>query len=222
MEGEPNIHGLKVMSQVPGKEWNHPHFCAIVTTLIILPFQSAPKPSEPWTLGQHVEHGNPFDPKKCWHPCEEPGILLLSAVPLTSPDTWKMRAQVPLPSGKGQATSPARSHTVAGASLHPCFPCFGKAIPPGRGKTGIQRVSKKEQARLAVLALWEIHLGARRAARAPAPAPRTVDVWEMKQPLVLGTGIQVSPLPRECPDPKALESCSLLPSGASGLDLMDF
>lgn len=45
---------------------------------------------------------------------------------------------------------------------------------------------------------------------------------ERKQPLVLATEIQVSPLPGECPDPRALESCSLLPSGASGLDLMDF
>lgn len=206
---------------MPGEEWNHPDFCVIVTALIMIPFQSAPKYSEPWTLrqGQHMEHGNPFDPKKCWHPCEGTGILLLSAVPLTSPSRWKMWAQVPFPSGKGQTTSLALSHVVPGASLHPFLPYFGKAILPGRRKTGIQWVSKKEQARLAVLALREIHLG---AGGAPAPAPRTVDVWEMKQPLVLATGIQISPLPGECPDPKALESCSLLPSGASGLDLMDF
>lgn len=57
------------------------------------------------------------------------------------------------------------------------FPSFGKAIPPGRGKTRIRWVSKKEQARLAVLALREIHPGAGGAAGAPAPAPRTVDVF---------------------------------------------
>lgn len=44
----------------------------------------------------------------------------------------------------------------------PCtfFPNFGKAIPPDRDKIRIQWVSRKEQARLAVLALqkfiWEL------------------------------------------------------------------
>lgn len=186
-----------------------------MTGLRIFPFQNAPKPLEPWILrqGQHTEHRNPLDPKKS---CKGIGILLLSAVPLSSPNTWKTQAQVPFSSGKGQATSPSWSRGVAGTSLHPFFPNFGKATPPGRGKTGIRWLSKEEQARLAVLALREIHLGA------PAAAPRIAGVWETKQALVLATGIQVSPLPGECPDPRAPESCSLLPFGAPGLDLMDF
>lgn len=44
--------------------------------------------------------------------------------------------------------------------------------------------------------------------------------FKIKQPMVLVTGIQVSPLPGECPDPRAAESCSLLPSGASGFDFI--
>lgn len=68
-----------------------------------------------------------FDPKNC---CEGIGILPLSAVPLTSPQSWKIWAQVPFPSGKDQTTSPTRQ-------VPPCtcfIPYFGKPIPPGRGK----------------------------------------------------------------------------------------
>lgn len=135
-----------------------------------------------------------------------------------------MWAQVPFPSGKVQATSPtALSYHPPGAMwgggrclFAPSSPPFwGKLFYLAAGKHQIQWVSKKEQARLSVLVLGEIHLGAGRP-EIQLLLQGLFMCFKIKQPMVLVTGIQVSPLPGECPDPRAAESCSLLPSGASG------
>lgn len=137
-----------------------------------------------------------------------------------------MWAPVPFPSGRVQATSPtALSYHPPGAiwgggrclfappSPHPIW---GKLFRLAAGKHRIQWVSKKEQARLSVLAaLGEIHLGAGRP-EIQLLLQGLFMCFKIKQPMVMVTGIQVSPLPGECPDPRAVESCSLLPSGASG------
>lgn len=193
-------------SQTPGKERSHPNFYVTVTALIIFPFQSTPEPSEPRILrqGQHVQHRNPFDPKK--------GLILDS--PAASPNTWKTWARVPFPSGKGQATSPTWS------LLAPFFPILGKPSLLTETKSGFNgSAGKNKQGWLC----WHCKnsSGSWQSSQSSSSCSK-IDVWKREQPLVLATGIQVSPLPGECPDPKALESCSLLPSGASGLDLMDF
>lgn len=106
---------------------------------------------------------------------------------------------------------------VAGVSSLPLPPIWGKLFHLAAGKHQIQWVSKKEQARLSVLALGEIHLGAGRP-EIQLLLQGLFMCLKIKQPMVLATGIQVSPLPGECPDPRAAQSCSLLPSGASGFD----
>lgn len=112
-----------------------------------------------------------------------------------------------------------RCGEVASASLLPLPPIWGKLFHLAAGKHQIQWVSKKEQARLSVLALGEIHLGAGRP-EIQLLLQGLFMCFKIKQPMVLVTGIQVSPLPGECPDPRAAESCSLLPSGASGFDFV--
>jgi len=110
---------------------------------------------------------------------------------------------------------------VAGASCS-LFPLiWGKLFHLTVGKHQIQWVSKKEQARLPVLALGEIHLGAGQP-EIQLLLQGLFTRFKIKQPMVLVTGIQVSPLPGECPDPRAAESCSLLPSGASSFDFINF
>lgn len=102
------------------------------------------------------------------------------------------------------------------------FPLLGKPSLLAEGKPGFSGSARKNKQGWLC---WR----SGKFTREPAERPELqlllqglLMCLERKQPLVLATGIQVSPLPGECPDPRALESCSLLPSGASGLDLMDF
>lgn len=97
------------------------------------------------------------------------------------------------------------------------FPHLGKAVPLCSRETP-NSVGQQERTSKTVLALGEIHLGAGRP-EFPFLLQGLFMYFKIKQPMVLVTGIQVSPLPGECPNPKAVESCSLLPSGASGFDL---
>lgn len=187
--------------------------------------------------GQHVQHVNPFNPKPyvCWHHCKGIGLLLLCQQFFTSlaPTCVHNRRDV----GSGPfSIRKGPSHISHRTLLPPSWgdvgrwqvplcspfsPIWGKLFHLAAGKHQIQWVSKKEQARLFVLALGEIHLGAGRP-EIQLLLQGLFMCFKIKQPMVLVTGIQVSPLPGECPDLRAAESCSLLPSGASGFDYFFF
>lgn len=189
----------------------------------------------PWTKmhGQHVQHVKPLYPKPCvcWHHCKEIRLLLLHQQFFASlAPTWvHNRGDVGLGLFSiGKGPSHISHHTILPSwgdvgrrwqvSLRSLFfPIWGKLFHLAVGKHQIQWVSKKEQARLSVLALGEIHLGVGRP-EIQLLLQGLFMCLKIKQPMVLATGIQVSPLPGECPDPRAAQSCSLLPSGASGFD----
>lgn len=166
----------------------------------------------------------------CWHHCKGIGLLLLCQQFLASLAPTRVRDGGDVGSGPfsvRKGSSHISHHAQLPASwgymgrgqvaLGSPFPHLGKAVPLCSRETP-NSVGQQERTSKTVLALGEIHLGAGRP-EFPFLLQGLFMYFKIKQPMVLVTGIQVSPLPGECPNPKAVESCSLLPSGASGFDL---
>lgn len=179
---------------------------------------------------RHVQHVNPFfypKPYVFWHHCKAIGLLLpcqhfpTSLAPTRVHDGGN-GGSGPFAVRKGSSHMSHRAHLPLSwgyerrwqVALGSC--CLGEAVPLCSRETP-DSVGQQERTSKAVLALGEIHLGAGRM-EFPFLLQGLFMYFKIKQPMVLVTGIQVSPLPGECPNPKAEESCSLLPSGASGFD----
>lgn len=149
----------------------------------------------PWTEvhGQHVQHVKPFYPKPyvCWHHCKGIGLLLLHQQFFTSlaPTRGLNKGRRGLGSLFHQERSkphlPPHSPTtllgqygeVAGASLLALHPHLGKAVPPRSGETPDSVGQQERTSRAVCVSAWGNSPGSR-AAGDPAPAPRTVYVFE--------------------------------------------
>lgn len=148
----------------------------------------------PWTKmhGQHVQHVKPLYPKPCvlaslqGDQASPPASAVLC---LTSPNMGSQQRRRGLGSlfhrERSKPHLPPHSPTilgrcgeeVAGVSTLPLLPHLGKAVPPHSGETP-DSVGQQERTSQAVcVSAWGNSPGSG-AAGDPAPAPRTVYVFE--------------------------------------------